>query len=110
MNHFTKMKIKAALRKCWLFSIERRQILRKYEYRCGRCDKIFKYGKGLQVHHVNGIDWDDWSKAIAELFDGEQIPLCKECHKPITDAQRQERLLKKYRKQQEMMNDKRFTR
>ena len=88
----------AALRKVWLMSSNRSDALKKARirrgvYKCNICHEEFKQ-KELQVHHVIPITqmekWD-WNIYINRLFDGEQIAICKKCHKNVHKEKNQKK-------------------
>ena len=92
-RHTTRSRIKSALRLLWLRSPERAQTLKDDKYTCQSCGKKQSKAKGkeiaVEVHHVEGIEWDDIADNILYwIFQGEQVTLCKDCHKEITRIER----------------------
>lgn len=89
MTRTPDYRIKAALRKLWLWSGERNEAIKRDQSTCQICgvkgsrakDNIVK----VEVHHKEGIlNWDEIYKAIRKnlLCDPEHLEtLCKECHK-----------------------------
>jgi len=80
-----RSRIKAKLREIWLRSRERAKALKDAKYHCNRCDAKQSTAKGkevrLNVHHVNGIDWDGVVDLIIErVLAGELEVLCVSCH------------------------------
>lgn len=82
-----RSKVKDALRRLWLQSRERQAALKRTSYCCEKCGIKQSKAKGkevsIEVHHVDGIDWDGVVDLIFErlLHPAEkQMPLCKECH------------------------------
>ena len=83
-------RIKDALRKLFLRSRERHTVLKRTNYCCEKCGiKQTKAGKDekfwvkVNVHHNDGIDWDDIIMYIRKqlLVDPEKMTaLCEECH------------------------------
>ena len=80
-------KIKAALRQLWLRSRERGTAIKEQKYTCRRCGTKQSKAKGkevaVEVHHIDGIDWDSLCDLIRERL--LQTPedyevLCKHCH------------------------------
>jgi len=73
-------RIRATLRRIWwLYSLKRKEALRKAQGVCQICGAL---GKKLQVHHTTQLgapkNWDKW---IKKLFKGKQIAICEDCHK-----------------------------
>jgi len=82
-----KSRVRAALRQLWLRSRERASALKRSGYTCECCGVKASAAKGrevkLEVHHLNGIDWenliDHFYKTL--LCDPKHLmPLCKGCH------------------------------
>ena len=81
--------VRNALRKLWLQSNERAWAIKrdKYTCQCG-CGRKQSKAKGkefnVQVHHINGIDWEGIIDIIIDriLVDPDYLKtLGKECHK-----------------------------
>ena len=92
-KHTTRARIKAALRLLWLHSPERAATLKYDNYSCTSCGKKQSKRKGhevkIEVHHTEGINWDDIADNILYwIFQGEQVTLCKDCHKQITKIEK----------------------
>jgi len=85
--------IRSVLRRfIWLRSRERTASLKEYNNCCSNCGRKQSKKKGqevsIEVHHVDGIDWDGLIDYIAErLLKGRLIPLCKDCHDKIHKEQ-----------------------
>ena len=86
-NITPRFRIKAALRRLWLSSKERSAALKREGYCCERCHVKQSKAKGrevkVEVHHRNGIDWEDIINYIMRqlLPDPAELEvLCKECH------------------------------
>ena len=82
-----KYKVKSALRMVWLRSRERSAALRRTSYHCETCGVKQSTAKGrevsLEVHHMDGIDWDGLCELVISrmLPDPSRLkPLCKQCH------------------------------
>jgi len=82
-----RSQIKNGMRQMWLRSRERAAALKRTGYCCDECDVKQSTAKGrevkIQVHHMDGIDWD----GIVDLFIERVLqtpdrlqPLCKPCH------------------------------
>lgn len=92
-RHTTRANIKAAIRLLWLRSPERAAILKEDGYRCQSCGKKQSKAKGkevkVQVHHDNGILWDDICDLILfYVFHSKQSTMCEKCHKALTKIER----------------------
>ena len=75
------------LRQLWLRSRERAQALKRDGYTCTQCHRKQTKKKGeefkVQVHHLNGIEWDNMIEQIRMdlLVNPDKLQtLCKECH------------------------------
>ena len=90
-----RSKVKAALRQLWLRSRERAAVCKAESYTCEECNKKQSRAKGkevaIEVHHVDGIDWDFLVDEVFRVLlvhpDKLQV-LCKDCHKKITEEHR----------------------
>ena len=85
-------RIRQALRLLWMRSRERGEALRNTGYCCSVCGVKQSAAKGrevkLDVHHLDGIPWDDLIGEIRRRLlqtPDRLTPLCKECHKTIGD-------------------------
>lgn len=94
-----RSKVKSAIRQVWLRSRERAAALKRDGYACQYCGVKQSNAKGkeqfVEVHHVNGIDWDGVVDLIIErvLRPPEELrTVCPECHK---SAHLEEQLNKK---------------
>ena len=72
----------------WLRSRERQEALKLAQYTCAKCDKKQSKAKGrevkVEVHHLDGIDWNGIIELIREriLHNPKRLQvLCKECHR-----------------------------
>lgn len=82
--------IKTVLRKLFLYSDIRRNVIQRCKikrglYFCECCGVNIK-AKEIQVHHIDGCEFDgDWNKLISNIFCNEDKlrALCKPCHKKI---------------------------
>ena len=92
-----KSRIISILRRLWLMSPERQNILKEYRisygrYRCCECKKVFKR-KEVEIHHLKTVskmedtEWS-WDQYIKNLFEGECVILCRACHKDKTKFER----------------------
>lgn len=80
-----RSRIKNAIRQVFLRSRERAAALKATGHRCAKCGIKASEAKGrvvkLQVHHVNGIDWDGVVDLVYErVLAGQMQPLCVSCH------------------------------
>lgn len=80
--------IKRGLRLIWMRSRERSAALKRDNYTCVKCNKKQTMAKGkefkVQVHHKEGIDWEDLIDLVTErlLQDPSRLETqCKGCHK-----------------------------
>jgi predicted HNH restriction endonuclease len=87
LPHTPRSRIRAAVRQLWLRSRERAQALKDHQNCCGRCGVKQSMAKGkevkLEVHHLDGIEWEEVIDFIAKNVlqtPDRLIPLCKECH------------------------------
>ena len=82
-----RSRVKAAMRQLWLRSRERQAALKKAGRCCERCGVKASTAKGheqkLEVHHVDGINWD----GLVDMFIRRVLPsidrlevLCPQCH------------------------------
>ena len=92
-----RSKIRAALRMLWLRSRERAATLKREKYHCQCCGKKQSKTKGkevaLEVHHINGIEWEKMINYVYEhlLCNPEYLEvLCVDCHKKHTEEGRKD--------------------
>ena len=88
----TRSQIKNALRRLWLYSVERRTTLKNSNYCCEQCQVKMSRAKGyeqkIEVHHKQGVgNWDE----VIDVIMKELLPdpsmlqsLCPACHDKIT--------------------------
>jgi predicted HNH restriction endonuclease len=88
-------RIRNALRLLWLRSRERAQALKNTNYCCSVCGVKQSAAKGrevkLQVHHVDGCDWDgviDTIRAKILQTPDRLAPVCKPCHERLEAAKK----------------------
>lgn len=81
-------RIRQTLRMLWLRSRERAAAVKASGNTCAYCGKKGSVAKGrevkIEVHHIDGCDWDGIAGAIRKcvLHDPSRLEtLCKECHK-----------------------------
>ena len=86
--HTPRSKVKQALRALWLRSRERNAALKRTGNTCETCGNKQSKAKGrevtLEVHHLNGIEWEYLIDYVYRhlLCDPKHLEvLCKECHK-----------------------------
>lgn len=90
-----RSRIKNTLRQLWLRSRERAAALKRDNYTCRTCNRKQSKAKGrefkVEVHHVEGIDWD----GIVDLIIGRVLQTtdkletqCKECHDALERTER----------------------
>ena len=84
--------IRNALRALWMRSRERLQALQATGYRCAYCGRKLSKAKNrdhaqtvdrLDVHHLDGVDWDGLCGLIRERLlqtPDRLAPACRECH------------------------------
>lgn len=84
----TKSKIKSQLRMMWMRSRERAAALKRDKNTCQICGKKQSRKVGeevkVEVHHLNGIDWEEIFNVIRkELLNNVDnlITLCYDCHR-----------------------------
>lgn len=84
-----KSKVKAALRRLWLYSRERSEALKQQSKTCQKCGVVGTMAKDkeqkIEVHHIDGIDV--WNEILELVYRKLLVPpdklkcLCPECHK-----------------------------
>ncbi len=87
--------IRSAIRQnIWLRSRERATALKRSGYCCEDCGIKQSKAKGkevkIEVHHVDGIDWDGLIDEIRKRLlppPGRLQPLCKKCHERRSSKQ-----------------------
>jgi predicted HNH restriction endonuclease len=86
----TNAQIVAGLRRIWLRSPERAFVLKAEHYTCEECKIKQSKAKGkevsVQVHHINGVQWDKIVSYIRKellIHPDKLTVLCKACHKQI---------------------------
>lgn len=82
-----RSQVRAALRRLWLRSRERAACLKRDGYTCQECSAKQSKAKGrevkVEVHHLNGIEWEQIIDYIFRhlLVDPKELEtLCEECH------------------------------
>ena len=82
-----RSRIRSALRQVWLRSRERAAAIKREDGRCEKCGAKQSRAKGkevkLQVHHKNGISWDELIDLVFKylLCDPKDLEvLCDKCH------------------------------
>lgn len=82
-----KSAVRSAIRQLWLRSRERSAALKRTGNTCECCGRKQSVAKGrevkLEVHHLNGIEWNNIIDYIYRhvLCDPRHLEvLCKECH------------------------------
>lgn len=92
-----RSRVRAAIRQLWLRSRERAAALKRDNYTCVHCGKKQSTAKGkeqkIEVHHLNGIEWDNiidyiFRHVLVNSKDLEAI--CPECHAKETEKQKGE--------------------
>jgi predicted HNH restriction endonuclease len=85
-----RSKVRAAIRRLFLYSREHQATLKNAERRCSKCGVKASMAKGreikVQVHHINGIEWDNIINYIFEqvLVDPKKmVVLCNNCHSQL---------------------------
>ena len=85
-----RSRVKNALRMLWLRSRERAAAIKAADNTCAKCGRKGSKAQGrevkIEVHHLDGIDWDGVVDIICErvLQDPSRLQvLCKECHKDM---------------------------
>jgi len=89
-----KSRVRAALRQVWLRSRERAAAIKRESGCCEICGKKQSAAKGkeikLNVHHLNGIEWDKILDYIYRhiLVDPKHLQvLCVSCHDELHDKE-----------------------
>ena len=78
--------IRSALRRLFLRSRERGNVIKKAKYTCCKCQSKQSKAKGrevkVQVHHRSGINWDGLFDDIRKrlLDESDMEVLCEDCH------------------------------
>ena len=87
-----RSKVRAAIRQLWLRSRERAARLKLDNYTCQECGKKQSKAKGkeqkIEVHHLNGIEWENIIDYIFRhvLVDSKYLEtLCPDCHKSVAE-------------------------
>lgn len=82
-----RSRVRAALRQLWLRSRERASALKREGYCCEECSGKQSKAKGkelsLEVHHLEGIEWEKMVDYVYRhlLCDPKHLEvLCKPCH------------------------------
>lgn len=80
-------RIRSALRVLWMRSRERAKALQNTNYCCAYCGAHQSKAKGrelaLDVHHLDGIDWDVLIELVRERLlqtPDRLVPACPACH------------------------------
>ncbi len=83
-----RSQVRSALRRLWLRSRERQAALKRDKYTCQECGKKQSMAKGkeiyVEVHHLNGIKWEQIIDYIYRhlLVDPKELETeCVGCHK-----------------------------
>jgi predicted HNH restriction endonuclease len=92
-EYTTNAMVRAVLRRFWLRSNERSAALKRTGYCCAKCGVKQSKAKGkeqkIEVHHVEGIDWDGLCDLVRERMlqsPDKLMPLCPNCHKETHHA------------------------
>jgi 5-methylcytosine-specific restriction endonuclease McrA len=91
-----RSRLTSAIRRVWLYSPHRNQILKDAKAAGNKCNICKKPQEKLEVDHVKPTvklsGWDgDWTFFINTMFEGEMVALCKNCHQAKTALQRETR-------------------
>ena len=93
LEHTPNSRIKSKLHQLWLRSRERAKALQRDKYTCQVCNRKQSMAKGkvfkVQVHHKNGVKWDEMIRYIRERLlvnPDDMVTVCKECHTEIHKA------------------------
>ncbi len=91
-----RSRLTSAIRRVWLWSPMRREVLKAAKDNGNKCAICKKYHEKLEVDHVKPTvklsGWDgDWTFYIDTMFNGEMMALCSNCHKAKTAVQRETR-------------------
>lgn len=92
-----KSRITSALRKVWLYSPQRREVVKRCKVgKFARCEKCKGLCHKVQIDHITPValltGWDEnWTSYIQRLMiDSDGLRgLCEKCHKKITAEQRE---------------------
>jgi len=87
MERTPRSRVKQALRLLWMRSRERAKAIKDHNRSCIECGAKASVAVGkevkLEVHHINGVDWEELIDLVYErlLVDPKFLePLCKDCH------------------------------
>jgi len=82
-----RSKLVSALRRIWLYSRERSYAIKLQDHKCNECGNRESKKVGneikLEVHHINGINWDKIINPIYKYLltkPNKLQVLCKDCH------------------------------
>ncbi len=89
-----RSRLTSAIRKVWLYSPMRRDVLKAAKEDGNKCKICRKSHDKLEVDHVKPTvklsGWDgDWTYYITTMFEGEMVALCSNCHCAKTTTQRE---------------------
>lgn len=87
-----RSKVRSAVRQLWLRSRERAATLKRDNYTCQTCHQKLSKAKGkefsVEVHHLNGIEWENIIDYIFRhvLVNPEHLEsICPDCHQAVED-------------------------
>ena len=93
MDSKLRQKIISAVRKIWLYSPERREVMKAAK--CGYCNRPKGNREKFDCDHLLPIiptsGWDNWDNYFERLFDGIQVACCKTCHRKKTAMENKKR-------------------
>lgn len=92
-----RSKVRAGIRQIWMRSRERCQALKNAKYCCEICKVKQSKAKGkeqkIEVHHINGVDWEQLIDLFYKKILVDPIKLrvvCPNCHKKIHQGEKGE--------------------
>ena len=88
-----RSRLTSAIRKVWLYSPQRRDVLKAAKENGNKCALCNKAQEKLEVDHVKSAvplsGWTgDWTLYITQMFEGEMMAICKPCHTAKTTVER----------------------
>lgn len=91
-----RSKVRAAIRQLWLRSRERAAALKRDQYTCQHCGVKQSKAKGkeqsVEVHHLDGIEWDNVIDYIFRhvLVSPDKLEtICPSCHEKEHELKKQ---------------------
>lgn len=96
LSYTPRSRIRSALRQLFLRSRERAAVVKRDKNTCQECGAKGSTAKGhevkIEVHHLNGVEWEKMIAYVQRhllVSPDDMQCLCHDCHKRITDEQRE---------------------